>query len=107
MEGKKIYLQPKGTLLNAISDVLELQKGKTVYSDTPNGKVCFTIRMYGLKWELRFTVTDIGKNRSEVRLEIAGEERGNEKLIYRQFALIDSMLIGLAKIELSEKIDSG
>ena len=107
MEGKRIYLQPQGTLLNAILDVLELQNGKTTYSDTPNGKVYFTIKMYGLKWELRFCVTDIGKNRCLVQLEIAGEERGKENLIYRQFALIDSMLISLAKIELAEKGDSG
>ena len=101
MEGKKIYLQPKGALLDAIHDIVELQRGRKLVTDTPRGTVQFIVSMYGFKWELRFTVTDIGKNRCRVRLEINGEESGQDKIIYRQFALLDSMLIWGAKVEIA------
>ena len=103
MEGIKIYLQPKITLLNAINDIIELQKGKISHSDTPNGKIYFFVRMYHQKWELWFTVTDIGINRSQVRLEIEGGTKNSECLIQREFALLDSMLLTSAKIELTER----
>ena len=103
MEGKKIYLQPMGTVIDAINDLIEMQKGRITYSDTPNGVVNFAVKMYAFKWELRFTVQDIGKNRCHVLLEIVGEERGREKFVRREFALLDTFLITGAEVELSEK----
>ena len=99
MEGKKVYLQPRGALLDAIHDIVELQRGRKLVTDTPHGTVQFVVSMYGFKWELHFTVTDIGKNRCQVQLEVGGAETGQEKLIYRQFALLDSMLIWGAQVE--------
>ena len=103
MEGKKIYLQPFGTALQVINDMAELQKGKLIFSDSPNGIIHFAITMYGNKWELKFEVTDIGKNRCNVKIEIEEETKNSESLIERQFALLDSMLIIDAKMELSIK----
>ena len=100
MEGRKIYLQPMGTVLSAVLDIVELQKGRVAYSDTPNGQIRFSVRMYGFKWELGFTVADIGKNRCTVQIEVAGEERGRERMVLREFALLDSMLLADSKIEL-------
>ena len=103
MVGTKIYLQPKVTLLNAISDLIELQKGKVAHSDTPNGQITFSIRLYHQKRELQFTVEDIANSRCRVRLEIKGETQNAESFIQREFALLDSMMVTLAQIELAEK----
>ena len=107
MKSKKIYLQPISTVFNGILDIVELQKGKVTFSDSPNGKVNFIITMYGSKWELKFHVIDIGKNRTCVNLEIGGEPQGREDLIRREFAFIDSILIENAHIEIFEATDDG
>lgn len=103
MIGRKIYLQPMGIVLDTINDIVELQKGKLTFSDTPHGKIHFLIKMYAFKWELRFSVMDIGNNRSQVQIEIEGEARGRENLIGREFALLDSMLVTGAQIEITER----
>ena len=103
MQGNKIYLQPFGTALHVINDMVELQKGKIIFSDSPHGIIHFMVEMYGNKWEFRFTVTDIGKNRCNVKIGIENEARNSEELIERQFALLDSMLIVDAKMELAIK----
>lgn len=105
MKGEKIYLQPMGTVLDAVNDIVELQNGRLTFSDTPRGKIYFAVKMYVFEWELRFTVTDIGGNRSQVQIEIEGEARDGESLIHREFALLDSMLVTRAKIEMTEKED--
>ena len=101
--GKKIYLQPKGTVLNAISDLVELQKGEIGFSDTPNGIVHFSVKLYHGEWEYRFLVRDIGKNRCFVELELNGSGDRTESIINREFVLLDSMLVEGAKIEIAEK----
>ena len=103
MEGKRIYLQPVGTVINAICDLIEIQKGKETYSDPSRGKVSFLVKMYAYKWEIRFSVTDIGKNRCQVQLEIGGEGLGQAQFIQREFALLDTFLTTLAEIEISEQ----
>jgi len=95
--GKKVYLQPRGTVIDGICDLIEIQKGKITYSDTPNGVIHFRVIMYGSKWELKFTVADIGKNRSFVRLEIESD-RSHERFINREFTLLDTFLITDAEI---------
>ena len=91
MIGKKIYLQPRGTCLHAISDLAELQEGEFTFSDTPNGKIHFSIDIYSEKWELKFLVRDIGKSRSLIELELDGKEKA-ESIINHEYALLDSML---------------
>jgi len=100
LTSKKNYPHPVGMLLDTINDIVELQKGKLTFSDTPNGKIHFLIRMYAYKWELRFDVTDIGDNRSRVQIEIEGDESGKEELLRREFALLDSMLVAGAENKL-------
>ncbi len=100
--GKRIYLQPMGMVLDTINDIVELQNGKLTYSDTLHGKINFRVKMYAFKWEFSFTVTDIGKNRSQVQIEIDGDTQSKEKQILREFALLDSMLIIGAQIEIPQ-----
>ena len=96
--GKKIYLQPRGTILHAISDLAELQKGKFTFSDTPNGNIHFSVNLYQEKWEFKFLVVDIGKNRSIIELELEGSEK-TESIINHEYALLDSILTEGARIE--------
>ena len=103
MTGRKVYLQPKGTLIQAVCDLAELQRGKYTFSDSPNGSIHFLVKMYHNKWEFKFTVKDIGQNRSGVELEVDGRAKGAEGIISREFALLDSMLAIDAQIELEEK----
>ena len=107
MTGRKIYLQPRGTLLQAICDLVELQRGKYTFSDSPNGIIHFLVRMYHNKWEFKFIVKDIGQNRSGVELAVDGRAKDTEGVISREFALLDSMLAIGAEIELEDAEEGG
>jgi len=100
--GTKYYLQPTGTMLNAIYDIQELQRGKTTISDKGNGKYGFIVSMYGMKVEYRFTVTDTGKNRCRVQIEADGDTEKKKRHVLREFALLDMILISDAEIEFDE-----
>lgn len=102
MPGKKIYLQPIDMVLNAVHDLAELQKGKLTICDTPRGLISFHVTMYDFEWEYQFTVTDIGKNRCGVTIELAGDALDKERMIDHEFALLDYALIDRAKIEFAQ-----
>jgi len=100
MTGNRVYLQPRGYILDTIHDLKEMQKGKGTFSDIGNGKISYSVRLYYNKWEYRFTVSEIGVNRCNVEIVVDGDVRDKEDVILRQFALLDSMLITNTKIEL-------
>ncbi|MCL2300279.1 MAG: hypothetical protein FWC27_09075 [Firmicutes bacterium] len=100
MTGRKIYLQPRGMLIQAICDLAELQRGKYTFSDSPNGIIHFLVKMYYNRWEFKFTVKDIGQNRSGVELALEGQTKSVGGIINREFALLDSMLTIGAEIDL-------
>ena len=102
MASLKRYLQPRDMVLSAIHDAAELQKAKTLVCDSPNGIIHLLITMYGLKREYRFAVTDIGGNRTEVAVELIGDEPDKQRLIDHEFALIDYTLVDRTKIDLAE-----
>jgi len=102
MTGAKRYLQPKDMLLNAIHDLAELQKAKTLMCDSPHGIIHLLITMYAIEREYRFTVADIGGNRSEVSIELVGDESDKQRFIDHEFALIDYTLVDRTKIDLAE-----
>jgi hypothetical protein len=58
--------------------------------------------MYGMKWEVRFTVEDVGRNRTSVTIEIVGERMDIKKEIRSLFALLDSMLLVEEEIYFAE-----
>ena len=105
LTGAKFYLQPMGTVLNAVHDIQELQRGKSTFSDTSHGKTGFAVSMYGNKVEYRFTVTDTGKNRCRVLLEASGDTQKKKRHILREFALLDALLVSDAEIEFDERED--
>jgi len=102
MTGTKRYLQPKDMLLNAIHDLAELQKAKTLMCDSPSGIVRLLVIMYAAEREYRFAVTDIGGNRSEVAIELVGDEPNKQRLIDHEFALLDYVLIDRTKFDLAD-----
>ena len=102
MKGRLFYLQPRGTVLSAVSDLAELQRGKFTFSDTRNGVVHFSIRMYHNKWEFKFTVKDTGKNTSCVEIEIDGDDVRTESLISREYALLESIMLENLKVEFAK-----
>ena len=102
--GTKYYLQPMGTMLSAIYDIQELQRGKTTLSDSGNGKYGFTVSMYGNKVKYLFTVTDTGQNRCRVQIEADGDTLKKKRHVLREFALLDMILISDAEIEFDEQL---
>jgi len=103
MEGKKIYLQPRGTVINTILDIVELLRGKSFACDTPNGKINTQLSLYGYRWEVRFFVQDFGCNQCNVTIGIDGQRRDKKREIRSMFALLDSMLLTEAEIKYAEK----
>ena len=100
MMGNRIYFQPKDYVLAAIHDMKELQNGKGTSSDIENGKINFLVRLYNTKYELMFSVIDIGNNRCIVEIGITGNVRGKEEKVLREYMLLDSMLTANTQIEL-------
>ena len=94
--GTKIYLQPAGMVLGTINDLIEMQGAAVMLSDSKQGKIYYSVSLYGFMREYRFSVDNIEKMRCVVRLEIDDmelDEPDKEVMIQRQFALLDSMLV--------------
>ena len=98
MIGKKLYLQPRDMVLNAIHDLAGMQKAKTLICDSPKGFVRLLVSVYENEWEYNFTVKDIIGSRSEVFIELNGEEPDNKRLIDHEFALLDYVLTDHARM---------
>jgi hypothetical protein len=98
MTGKKLYLQPREMILNAIHDLAGLQKAKTLISDSPNGLIRLLVTVYENEWEYNFTVKDIIGGRSEVFIELIGKKADIKRLIDHEFALLDYVLTDYTRI---------
>jgi len=94
MASEKIYPLRFSIVFATILDMIELQNGKETFADSPHGRVHFLISMYGFKWEMKFAVTKAGDS-SRVYLEIGGEPDGRARMLEQEFALLDSMLVGV------------
>ena len=107
MGALKIYIQPTEMVYNAMLDLMELQKGKEVLNDPVSGKLYFSMTMYSLTWEVRFTVLNIDWKRCGIRLEIEevgdfGEEREYLRgMLCREYAMLDAMLLIGTPIEVT------
>ena len=101
MIGRKTYTKTKGYILNTIYDVIELQNGNIIMSDTKHGRVHYQVSMYGYVWELLYIVSGGGADRSEVSLRVIGERKDKAKEIRREFAILDAMLEGGATVNLN------
>ena len=102
MEGKKTYTYTKRLILEAVHDIVELQNGCVIISDAIHGKVLYRIAMYGYEWDILYTVREAKAGKCLVTIKIEGDRRDKAKEVRRQFALLDSMLIGDAQVEMDE-----
>ena len=102
MAGAKRYLQPRDMILNAIHDLAELQKAKTLVCDSSEGVIHLLITMYAVEREYHFTVTDLGGNLSEVVIDLFSDELDKQRLIDHEFALLDYTLVDRAKIDFAK-----
>ena len=99
MEGKKTYSKTKSYIFNTVYDIIELQKGDLILSDTRLGRLQYQITQYGYIWELMYLINEKGANKSEVTLSVIGERKDKAKEISREFALLDSMLEGSSSVK--------
>ena len=97
--GTREYRYSKLTMLGAINDLIELQKGGVTYRNLAKGQLFFTIEMYGFIWENRYTVEHLSEEASRVILTIEGRAHNKEEKIIGQFALLDSILIGIDRAD--------
>jgi len=102
MKGQKTYLQPVEMVLNAIHDVLALQKGRISLCDTARGLVNCRVVMYAEELEYRFAVIDIGSGCSRVIIELAAEE-SDDRMIENEFALLDYAMLSKARVDFFEQ----
>lgn len=88
---EKIYEENLETVMGTINDMIELQKGKLVVSDTPHGKISYQTKLYGVSYIFDLIVThDNGGCR--VRIETQGGFGDPEKRVKQLFLLMESML---------------
>ena len=102
MQGIKSFARNKGDIINAIYDIIELQKGELILSDSRRGKVHFQVTMYGYEWELLYSIADMGIGKCDVSLRIVGERQDKAREIRRELALLEMMLEGGADVKLVE-----
>ena len=61
MEGTKSFTRSKEDIINAIYDIIELQKGELILSDKRHGLIHFELTMYGYLWELFYKIDVLRK----------------------------------------------
>jgi len=101
MEGRKSYPKSKRYILNTIYDVIELQKGNIIMTDSKHGRIHYQVSMYGYVWELLYIVSGSEAEQSDVSLRVIGERKDKAKEIRREFAILDAMLEGGATVNLN------
>ena len=106
MEGKKTYPKPKGYIFSTVYDMIELQRGEIILSDTRLGRLQYQCTMYDYIWELIFVITQIGSSKSEVSIRVVGERNDKAKEIQRQFALLDAMMEGDSNVKITDDLQT-
>ena len=102
MQGIKTFTRSKGDIINAIYDIIELQNGELILSDSRRGKVHFQLTMYDYVWELLYSILDMGVGKCDVSLRVVGERQDKAREIRREFALLETILSGGAEGEIVE-----
>ena len=109
MTGRKRYLQPFDMLLNAVHDLAELQKARTVSCDSARGIVGLEIIMYNRAREYWFEVGYSEGGICEVVIKLSGEDDEAERarLVDHEFALLDYVMKDRARFDIAaiEELD--
>ena len=102
MKGKKQYSVSKGAIFSTVYDIIELQNGDMILSDTARGLLYYKLTMYDYVWELMYSITEIGYEKSCVTLRLIGDRQDKAQEIRREFALLEMMLGGGADVKLCD-----
>ena len=102
MEGIKTYRNSKGDIFSTIYDIIELQNGELILSDTRLGRIQYQVTMYDYVWELLYTIKETSWDQSDVTLRVIGDRQDKAKEIRREFALLDALLEGGADVKLCD-----
>ncbi len=78
-------------MLNVVSDIIELQRGKVFVSDSSQGRIGFTMRMYGFRHRYDFSIQN-GGDRCSVELETDGDAAKSSRRLGQMFALLESLM---------------
>lgn len=100
---ERSYPLPFMTVFGAVQDVMELQKGKAIFSDSANGRLDFATLMYGKKQLNRFAVTP-QESGCSVRLNIEGGPANESNNLLGMFALLDSILTRYSLVDRQEPV---
>ena len=92
LKGSKKYLVPASIVEETLDELAQMQNGGFRLPPTEDGRFRFTISMYAFCWEVTISVLDTGDDRCRVTIEADGEWRARDKLIRREFSMLDSML---------------
>jgi hypothetical protein len=82
------YQYDRELLLNAIWDMMEVQRGEVTVDRAGEGIIGFRTQIYGSGHEYRFSVTDTELG-SRVILEM--DDGMGERMIFKAFALLESL----------------
>ena len=103
MKAKKIYLMPGGAVYMGMTDLMDAQNGKEIFSDELRRTLHLNAMMFGRIWELRFTSSMIDCSRCEVTLEVSAEEADDNTqeeiqtladcVLRREYAMLDAMIL--------------
>jgi hypothetical protein len=102
MKGKKQYSVSKGAIFSTVYDIIELQNGDMILSDTARGLLYYKLTMYDYEWELMYTITESGFEKSDVTLRLIGDRQDKVQEIRREFALLEMMLGGGADVTIMD-----
>ena len=91
MTEERLYPLSREYLCNIVNDIIEMQKGKNVTSDTAQGQIGFTTRVYGFRHKYDFEILKEGDN-CRVRLTAGGDGNSGAKRLRMMFALMESMM---------------
>lgn len=88
---EKIYEEDLETVMSTINDMVELQKGKIISSDTAHGKISYQTKLYGVSYTFCLVVSPENGG-CRVRIDTQGGYGDPETRVKQLFLLLESML---------------
>jgi hypothetical protein len=90
---ERVYLWPPEWVMNAVLDVVELQKGEVTFSG--ENVIQYSIGMYGKRHDYKITLTGVPRNRCRVKISENGAS-SIQSLLIVQFAILESLMLAFS-----------
>ncbi len=91
MTAERCYPVSREYLLNVVNDIIELQKAQNITSDTSQGKIGFSVQMYGFHHQYDFAIRK-EDGRCHVALTTDGDTAQDQKRLGRMFSLLENLM---------------